>query len=128
MVNLNSDGYKRERKDTDVLKEHGRLSQHTLCFFQLSLLLDQSLPRTVHLSQPTFVFLQLLVKLIDRLGTPGSDSDKGRDGGQGGNVDRGLGDRGDLGAEEPKPSIHLVQSADVTDKGSLESVDFGVEL
>jgi hypothetical protein len=110
------------------LEEDGRFPQDALGLLELPLLLDQGLPTRVHLSQPALVLGELVVEVVDRLRTSRADGDKGRGRFEGRDVDERRGDGVDLGGEEPDSTFHLVESSDVTDKGSLEGVDLGVEL
>ena len=82
----------------------------------------------VHLPESALVLLELDVELVDRLRSSRSDGDEWRDRGQRGDVDGWGDDAVNLGGEEPDPPVHLVQSADVADKRSLERVHLGVQL
>lgn len=113
---------------TDLLEEDGCLAKDALSLLHFALAPDERLPRGVHLVETALMLLEFDVEFIDRLRATRPDGDEGRRRLKRRNRDRRRCEGRDLGRERAKPSVHLVQTADVTNKGTLEGVDLGVKL
>ena len=112
---------------THLLEENRGLTKDMPGLDKLSKALAKQLVAFVHLRKTGFVLRELHIQLVDGLRSTRTDSHERRRVVEGANSD-GFLLLLNLRGKEADATGHLVDAADLTDEGTLEGIDVGVQL